>query len=152
MKFYLDGYNVIGAIDHIQLSDTNKVQKFIEWLQKHKQKGQQLVVIFDGQNEFQLSPTKENLPSITIIHTSATRSADDYIKEKIFTLNDKSNKVIVSSDKDIIYHAKKAKFKVMNSQEFIIMFSKKEESEERKFSPKISERHVNYWLDQFNQE
>ena len=75
-----------------------------------------------------------------------------HIKEKIFTLNDKSNKVIVSSDKDIIYHAKKAKFKVMNSQEFIIMFSKKEESEERKFSPKISERHVNYWLDQFNQE
>ncbi len=152
MKFYLDGYNVIGAIEHIELSDQNKVPKFIEWIQKHKRKGQQLVVIFDGQNEFQLSPTKEQLPSITIIHTSGTRSADDYIKEKVFTLNDKSNKVIVTSDRDIIFHAKKAKFKVISSREFIMMFTKKEEGEERKYSPKISDRHVNYWLDQFNKD
>ena len=150
MKFYLDGYNVIGKTDHIQLSEPDKIDRFIKWLQKHQKKGQQLVVIFDGQNEFQRSPTKQQLPGITIIHTSASRSADDYIKEKILTLGDKSNKVIVSSDNDILYHAKKAKFKVMGSHEFIMMFTKKEIVDEVKYSPKISDRHVDFWLDQFN--
>ena len=40
----------------------------------------------------------------------------------------------------------------MGAHEFIIMFTKKEVGEAVKYSPKISDRHVDYWLDQFKQD
>ena len=152
MKFYLDGYNVIGSSDHIQLSQPDKIDKFIQWLQKHQKKGQQLVVIFDGKNEFMMSATKEHLPGITIIHTSADRSADDYIKEKVLTLSDRSNKVIVSSDRDILFHARKSKFNVMSSPDFLQFHGTHPSAIPHKKSPKITDRHVNYWLNEFNSD
>ena len=151
MKYYLDGYNVIGYCDHIQLSNPNKVELLVAWLQKHQKKGVQLVLIFDGKNEFMASPTKQHLPGLTIIHTAADRSADDYIKEVILTKRDKSNKVIVTSDRDILYHAKKAQFKVMSSDAFLNFISQVVTHEPQKRSPKITDRHVDYWLNEFNQ-
>ena len=149
MKFYLDGYNIIGSADHISLADKDKIEVLIRWLKRYQKKGQQLVIIFDGQNEFMQSPTKERLPGITIIHTSATRSADEYIKEKIIPLKDTANKVIVTSDRDILFHAKKAKFKTMKSDQFLAWFCKDDPELPSKKSPSITERHVDFWLNEF---
>ena len=149
MKFFLDGYNVIGQANHISLTDPNKIERFIEWLKKYIKKGDQLVIIFDGKNKFVDFPTAEKLPGITIIHTPASQSADDYIKEKILTKSDRSTMVVVSSDRDILFHAKKAKVKSMRGADFLKWFCQMGTEEERKVSPKVTSDHIEYWLNEF---
>lgn len=151
MKYYLDGYNVIGQANHISLADNNKVAALIELLQKYRKSGDHLVVIFDGQNNLVGFPMSEKLPGITIIHTSGTRTADDYIKEKILTKKDKSNIILVTSDRDILFHAKKANLTTMGSGQFLSMFCQSNEINKAKKSPVISDHHINYWLNEFNQ-
>ncbi len=152
MKFYLDGYNVIGQANHISLTDSNKIERFIEWLKKYLKKGDQLVIIFDGKNKFVDFPTTQKLPGMTIIHTPASQSADDYIKDKVLTKKDTSNIVVVSSDRDILFHAKKAKVKAMRSADFLSWFCHESMGSTGKKSPNITNEHIEYWLDAFNQE
>jgi predicted RNA-binding protein with PIN domain len=151
MTYYLDGYNVIGQANHISLADNNKVAALIELLQKYRKSGDHLVVIFDGQNKMVGFPMTEKLPGITIIHTSGNRSADDYIKEKVLTKKDKSNIILVTSDRDILFHAKKANVTTIGSAQFLTMFCNHDVVNEEKKSPTISDNHVNYWLNEFNQ-
>ncbi len=150
MKFYLDTYNIIGVMDSISLADSNKVHAFIEFLKNKRQEGHQLIVIFDGQNPNIEFPTTEKLPGITIIHTSASRSADDYIKQKVLTKSDVSNITVVTSDRDIIFHAKKSHVKTMSSIDFVRWITHKEASEPSKKSPRITEKNINYWLNEFD--
>ncbi len=151
MKFYLDAYNIIGAMDSISLADANKVKQFIEVLKRNSKKSCQFVVIFDGQNPLIEFPTSEKLPGITIIHTSSSRSADDYIKEKVFIKSDKSNITVVTSDRDILYHAKKAHIKTMSSSHFLKWLLDQPEEEISKKSPPITKKSIDYWLTEFDQ-
>ena len=149
MKFILDGYNVIGKADHINLSDSDKEYKLIQWLSNYLKKGMQLTIVYDGQNEHMNFPTKEKYQGITMIRTSGDRSADDYIKQKLITQSNPENTVIVTSDRDIIQHAKQAKFNVMTSDEFLKWFCKTEKPKQGKKSPRITDKHVDYWLNKF---
>ena len=150
MKFILDGYNVIGKMEDMSLSSANKESTFIDWLRHRIKKGMHVMVIFDGQNEFITFPTKEKLPGITVIHTSVDQTADDYIKENIFTKSQSKNAVVVTSDRDILYHAKQAKVKGMSSEDFLAFISKEKRAPGGKKSPRITERHMNYWLNEFD--
>lgn len=150
MKYYLDGYNVIGQSKHISLSDSDKVTALIQLLQKYRKAGDHLIIIFDGQNPMIEFPTKEKHPGITVIHTSASRSADDYIKETVLNKKDKSNIVIVTSDRDILYHAKKAKVNAIGSAQFLTMFCQQDAVQDTKKSPNITDQHIDYWLDEFS--
>ena len=152
MKFYLDGYNVIGQANHIALSDPNKVEALVQLLKKYRKSGDQLIVIFDGKNQFVEFPMTEKLPGITIIHTSASTSADDYIKEKVLTKKDVSNIVVVTSDRDILFHAKKARVRTIGSADFLRLFCQEGAIKDEKKSPQITDGHIDYWLDEFNQE
>lgn len=150
MKYVLDGYNVIGASDHVQLSDANKEDRLVEWLGRFITKGVHLVVVFDGQNEYLDFPSKERLPGITKITTGKSRSADDYIKDVFFTKKDTTSMVIVTSDNDILYHAKKAKIKTMTSDQFLTQFCKHAPHKSNKRTPAITDEHVNEWLAEFD--
>ena len=152
MKYYLDGYNVIGQTNHISLADKNKITALIQLLQKYRKSGDHLVIIFDGQNNMVGFPMSEKLLGITIIHTSGNRSADDYIKEKVLTKKDKSGFILVTSDRDILFHAKKANVTTIGSAQFLTMFCQNNELNEGKKSPIISDNHINYWFSEFNQE
>ena len=150
MKYYLDGYNVIGHSHQINLADANKVNALIQLLIKYRKPRDHLVVIFDGQNPLVEFPMTEKRPGITIIHTSGTRSADNYIKEKILTKKDKSNIIIVSSDRDVLFHAKKANVNTMGSAQFLAMFCQQGAFNDAKASPTITDSHVDYWLQEFD--
>jgi predicted RNA-binding protein with PIN domain len=149
MKFLIDAYNVIGQLDHISLSDPQKVPKFIDWITRHQKKGMQAILVFDGQNELIGFPTTEKRPGLTIVHTSGQRSADAYIKNKIDGMSDVSNIMVVTSDNDIIRHIKKKKVKVMQAASFIIWLLEKNDEDPAKKSPIINQRHVDYWLNEF---
>ena len=150
MKYILDGYNVIGAMDSIGLGDKDKESKCVAWLQRYRQGADQVVLIFDGQNTFVDFPTTERLPGITVIHTAISRSADDYIKQKILTKKDTSHIVVVTSDNDILYAAKKAKVKTMASPAFLAFWTRDKSGVPPKRSPQITDKHVDFWLDEFD--
>ena len=149
MKYVLDGYNVIGASDHIQLSDTHKEDRFTDWLKKYQSKGMYIIIIFDGQASALDYPTKERMPGITKITTGRSRSADQYIKEIFLTKKDTSGMVIVTSDNDILYHAKKAKVTTMTSSQFLTLFSRQGSSVTEKKTPPVTDADIDYWLGEF---
>ena len=149
MKYMLDGYNVIGQVNHISLADANKIERFIEWLTKYRKAGDHLTVVFDGQNEYVGFNRTEKHPGVTIVHTAASESADDYIKEKMRT-KDTSNITVVTSDRDILFHAKKANVRAMTSVAFLNWFCKDTPKSDVKQSPRITSHHVEQWLDEFN--
>ncbi len=150
MKFIIDAYNVIGQLDHIQLTNPNKVALFVDWVERNKSKGDQYQLVFDGQNQMVGFPTKEKRPGVTVVHTPGDQSADTYIKEKVKNVKDHSNLIVVTSDRDILFFAKKNQIKTLNSSGFILYMLQKETSEPTKISPKINQKHIDYWLDEFS--
>lgn len=150
MKYMLDAYNIIGQLDHIQLSDANKVNRFIDWLDRHRANRMMLYVVFDGQDPLVTFPRTQRRPSIVIIHTSGERSADDYIQDRINAMSDTSGWVVVSSDRAILDHAKKRRVKTMNATSFILMVLKNESSQDAtKPEGRINQAHIDYWLNEF---
>ena len=62
MKYIIDGYNIIGASDCIQLADKHKEDQLVEWLKQRQTRGVHVVIVFDGQVNALDFPTKERLP------------------------------------------------------------------------------------------
>ena len=149
MKIIVDAYNIIGHLDHIQLSDPNKVELFTQWLIRNRKNKVHIIAVFDGQNELVGFPTTERHPGVTIIHTSGQRSADQYIMDKLDSMTDFSTTMVVSSDREIILHAKKKKVKIMGALAFIMYMQQRESPLEQKRMPKINDKHVDYWLNEF---
>ena len=150
MRFLIDAYNVIGQLDHIQLSDPNKVNLFVDWIERNKEAGDQMILVFDGQNKLMGFSSTEKRMGMTVIHTSGQRTADTYIKDKLAVTKDKSNIIVVTSDRDILYFAKKNKIKTITSKGFILFMLEKQEQEDSKVSPIINQKHIDYWLNEFS--
>ncbi|MGC6367743.1 MAG: NYN domain-containing protein [Candidatus Marinamargulisbacteria bacterium] len=151
MKYIVDAYNVIGQLDDIQLNDPDKVNKFLGWIQRNIKAGMHITGVFDGQNELVGFPMTEKRPGITIVHTSGQQSADDYIKGKISRLTDASNTIVVTSDRDILHHAKKHRVKTLTSPLFIQLMHQTPPQKHSKKSPRITDQHVDYWLNEFGE-
>ncbi|MEK9726798.1 MAG: NYN domain-containing protein [Candidatus Margulisiibacteriota bacterium] len=149
MKFIIDAYNVIGQLDHIELSHPNKASLFIDWIERNKNKKDQMVLVFDGKNKWLDFTTTQHRQGIKIIHTPVSLTADDYIKQKIEKMSDRSNVVVVSSDQDICFFVKKQQVKVWSSKAFILYLLKKNELEKVKESPQINQQHIDYWMNEF---
>ena len=151
MKYIIDAYNVIGQLDGIQLNDPDKVRKFLAWIQRNIKVGMHITGVFDGQNDLVGFPMTEKRSGITIVHTSGQQSADDYIKEKISRLSDASNTIFVTSDRDILHHAKKYRVKTLTSPLFIQLMHQTAPQQNNKKSPRITDHHVDYWLNEFGE-
>ena len=149
MNYVLDGYNVIGYADHIQLSDLNKEYALVKWLSQYKVPKTHLTIVFDGQNKDMNFASKEQFEGITMIQTPGGQSADNYIKDVIMEKRSNQNTTIVSSDREIQLYAKKARFNVISSSKFLSNFCQKSPPKSGKKSPKITNRHIDYWLNEF---
>lgn len=152
MKFWLDAYNIIGQMDGIQLRQSDKVERFIDWVDRHKKSSDHMLIIFDGQNRDVGFPTTEKRSGMTIVHTSGQRSADQYIKDKSQALSDTSAIILVTSDRDILRAATAKRIRSMSPLAFIAYMTKKTEGESPKASPVINERHVDFWLREFGDD
>ena len=151
MRFLIDAYNVIGQSDHIQLKDPNKVSAFVGWLIRNRRQKDHFSVVFDGQNKWMGFPTTEKRSGLVIIHTAIDRSADQYIKDKLEQLTDKSAITVVTSDRDIQLFAKKRQVKCIDATAFIRYINHQNEQENEKNLPPITEQHVEGWLKEFGQ-
>jgi predicted RNA-binding protein with PIN domain len=151
MKFILDAYNVIGQLDHIQLSDPNKVPLFIDWLSRNASSGMYFQVIFDGKDPMVGFPTTEKRPGMTIVHTPGDQTADAYIKQKVDQLTDRSSLIVVTSDRDILHYVRKKRVKTLSASVFILHILQTSDAAPEKQSPVINDRHVDQWLAEFGE-
>ena len=152
MKYIIDGYNIIGASDCIQLTDKHKEDQLVEWLKQRQTRGVHVVIVFDGQVNALDFPTKERLPGITKITTGRSQSADQYIKDVFLTKKDTSGMVIVTSDNDILYYAKKVKVSTMTSTQFLDHISRRGVQTFEKKTPPVTDADVDYWLGEFDND
>ena len=124
MRFWIDGYNLIGQLNSIQLSDTQKEDKLLEWLDGTIQTNQKAVVVFDGQKH-QAYQTQQSFGAITCIYTDPYESADDFLIKK---MEQHKQDVWVSSDRNIKDKAKLNRCKCLACLEWINYILKSKQS------------------------
>lgn len=121
-------------------------------VQKAWKKPLELYVFFDGKKN-KGDPTEEETVSGMHIYYSQDLSADYLIKRWIKRFRTPADVRIVTSDKDILGHARKWKCAVQTSEDFAkwvdSVLNPKLEPPEKSPDAPVTEKDVNYWLSLF---
>jgi len=151
MKYLIDGYNLIGKIDKIPLSDPQKEEKLIVFITcRGVIPKDRFMIVFDGQDPNVEIPRKELRDAFTLYFTAYSESADAYMIRTIESQPPKSPLVIVSSDNDILFAAKRARLKHMKSEHFLRDYRHVDDSDVNDEKPHIG-GDVDYWLTEFGE-
>jgi predicted RNA-binding protein with PIN domain len=118
MPYLIDGHNLIGKIDSIQLSEIDDERKLIELLRAYFQEsGRNAEVFFDN-----AAPTDARTRKFSRVKAHFVRSgetADRAIARRLSQLGRKAaNWTVVSSDREVQAGARRAGANVMSSEEF----------------------------------
>ena len=149
MRYLIDGYNLIGKIDHILLSDANKEDKLLAFITRHVvDPKDRFVVVFDGQDPYVDIPHKSIKGAVTIYTTPFSESADAYMIRQIES-QPKSSYVVVSSDNAILTVAKRMRCKWMKSEDFL-KSHRYPQTELDDDKPSSIPGDLDYWLSQFS--
>ena len=149
MNYIIDGYNVIGKLKAISLSDPEKeekLQKLIDRLAPGKKDSFHL--IFDGHNHYHPHGSRTTIGRFKISFTALGESADDYLKHLIETTKSKTNICIVTSDSEILIEAARKRILTQRSELFLSNLFK--ESPSQKPGAKLSEDEIQYWTKKFS--
>jgi predicted RNA-binding protein with PIN domain len=133
---------------HIALSDPEKEKKLINYLNAQNKQGKdRFTIIFDGKNNDIFGRTIYNIRRCQIIFTQSDESADEYIINQISRGKERTGMVIVSSDNAILNKAKKQKYKMLKSEEFINKYQVSIANSNDQQS--ITNTETDFWLEQF---
>ena len=163
MHYIIDGHNLIGKMPDISLKDPNDEIKLTirikSWVAESKKR--QVTLFFDGgiQGSHQNRLSGRNMK---VIFAPSGRTADSLIISQMRKLKNPREYTLVTSDREIIGHAKSLRIRSLLSEEFIdrmgFVFKEKPEKApkvEKEAKPdkpdasKISEAEVQEWLDLF---
>lgn len=163
MHYIIDGHNLIGKMPDISLKDPNDEIKLTmrikSWVAESKKR--QVTLFFDGgiQGSHQNRLSGRNMK---VIFAPSGRTADSLIISQMRKLKNPRDYTLVTSDREIIGHAKSLRIRSLLSEEFIermgFIFkekpekapkAKKETKPDKPDAAKISEAEVQEWLDLF---
>jgi predicted RNA-binding protein with PIN domain len=163
MHYIIDGHNLIGKMPDISLKDPNDEIKLTmrikSWVAESKKR--QVTLFFDGgiQGSHQNRLSGRNMK---VIFAPSGRTADSLIISQMRKLKNPREYTLVTSDREIIGHAKSLRIRSLLSEEFIermgFVFKEKPEKApkvEKEAKPdkpdasKISDAEVQEWLDLF---
>lgn len=117
MGYLIDGHNLIGQLPDLSLSDPNDeaklVQKLMGFCARTRKK---CVVVFDGGLPGGWS-TLSTRP-VEVIFASPGTNADRIMRERIQSLRDPGQWVVVSNDREVLAAAQARKIKTMRSAGF----------------------------------
>ena len=151
MKYIIDGYNLIGKLNSISLSDSQKEDKCISYLQNLPSKTQdRFYCVFDGKSKYSDYKSVQTYASITVIYTDPAQSADSYIINYCDSKKNRSGIIGVSSDNDILYNLRKLKVKTLTCHEFINYFSTYQKSGNDKTDLFSDDEDIDFWLKRFS--
>lgn len=152
MRYIIDGYNLIGKIDKISFSHPEKENQLIQFIEARGLKPRdQFLIVFDGKGDLNLHVAKEKKGPFTLLFTPNYQTADDYIAELVQKTKNKTGKVVISSDNEVIRAAKQARVEVQKCEEFLTHFHNQDgPSLDNEKPSRVGEADINFWLDQFS--
>ena len=163
MIYLIDGHNLIGKLPDIQLSDPDDEQKLVkrlnDWcLLDNRRK---IKVFFDA-GEFGGLGDMLSRPAVRVQFSRVGQTADSVIVQFLQTIKNPQEFTLVTSDREIIYAARKRRVGYILSEEFAILLAEelqpdpKTETEEIKPEEKgaesevdVSDSEVQTWLRAF---
>ena len=163
MHYIIDGHNLIGKLPDISLKDPNDEVKLTmrlkSWVAESKKR--QVTLFFDGG---MMGSTLNRMSSrnLKVIFAPSGRTADSLIISHMRKLKNPRGYTLVTSDREIIGHAKSLRIRSLLSEEFIehmgFVFKEmpektqkvtKEIKPDKPDAAEISEAEVQEWLELF---
>jgi len=150
MKFIIDGYNLIGQHPSLALSDADKEDKLVHYINTTSTKlNDRFQVVFDGQSQIFPNRSRYSLGRVAVLYTSYGESADEVIVQGLSRVGQKSGMTVVSSDREIILGAKSNQIPSMNCPDFLNYLTASSKQTAQKPGP--SQRDTDYWLGLFGE-
>jgi len=121
MIIVVDAYNVLKRETHSIIVSHQERVTFLSYISHYsKQKGHEMVVVFDGGESSWPSVNKQR--HVTIVYSGIQRSADDYIRSYL-AQNAHKDIVLVSSDNELNQWAEKHAIPSVDSDVFYAKLS-----------------------------
>ncbi|MBN2043477.1 MAG: NYN domain-containing protein [Anaerolineales bacterium] len=149
MPYLIDGHNLIGKIPGLQLDDVDDERELIERLLIYcQQTGKDAEIYFDRSATGHARASVHGRVTARFVRSGET--ADQAISRHLKRLgNAAANWTVVSSDRQVQNAAKRARARVIESEEFSRELAAGPAVDKNRESPPISEDEVDEWLDMF---
>jgi predicted RNA-binding protein with PIN domain len=144
LHYILDGYNIIKNSSFKRIKKLKDQRVALLMMLKEKKsylgKKSKITVVFDGKKDnFDISYRKDEDIEIVFTHNE---SADDWIKDKVKSLKDVKDTVVVSDDKEIIFFVKSYVKSYMGVEEFMEKFSPSKAKPDDFIKPELSYKEI----------
>jgi predicted RNA-binding protein with PIN domain len=150
MNYIIDGYNLIGKLNSISLSDKQKEDKCISYLQNLPTKPKdRFLCVFDGKCKYSEYKSVHDYAFITVVFTDPEQTADSYIINYCAQKKDKSNIIGVSSDNEILYRLRKLRIKTFSCLEFVSYFNSFQTNNYENHESYLNDKDLDFWLNEF---
>lgn len=124
MIFLVDGHNLIGKLPDIQLSDPDDEQKLVtrlnDWCLLDKRR--KIMVFFDA-GEFGGLGDMLSRPTVRVQFSRVGQTADSVIVNYLQAIKNPQEFTLVTSDREIIYAARKRRVGYILSEEFSVLLA-----------------------------
>lgn len=152
MPYLIDGHNLIGKMPGLNLDDLDDEQRLIEILQEFcTQNSKEVEVFFDQSSTGQGKARVHG--RVTARYIGAHETADQAIARRLKNLNrEAANWSVVSSDREVQAAAKRARARIVPSNEFSGQLSKPASKTEDFTDEKLSKDEVDEWMELFGEK
>ena len=152
MPYLIDGHNLIACLPDISLDDphdeallVNKLKGFAASTRK------QCAVIFD--HGLPGGSSSMSTRGVQVTFAAAHHaSADDLIKQRINKTNDAPNWIVVSSDHEVLNHARRNRMKCLTSTQFARLLQSSQPERKslgEEIHPTVSEEEIDEFYQAF---
>lgn len=161
MPYLIDGHNLIGQLNDIDLSDPDDEVKLVLTLRRYAGRvRKKITVVFDGGLEAGLEKGLST-HSVQVRFAAKRSSADNVIRDIIYKTKNPAGWIVVSSDLAIRNIAHQKRMQMMKADEFAkilhstLSTAKKQksrkgvESSSKKTDPRLSKAEIDEWMDIF---
>jgi len=129
MHYWIDGYNFFFRLTKNYKAMREQERELLLKLYKTMQHlGSQMTVVFDGREKDPPEALLRNLRSMKIVYTPATQTADHYIVEMLEHTQNPDQEMVISSDRELLRHAKQRGARTQTIEEFLDSLSRKKVS------------------------
>jgi len=145
MPYLIDGHNLIACLPDISLDDPNDEAQLVNKLKGFSARTRKkCAVIFDHGLPGGSSSLSTRGVQVTFAAAHHS-SADDIIKRRINKTNDAPNWIVVSSDLEVLSHARRHRMKCVTSTQFARLLQSSQPERERRgeeIHPTVSEEEI----------
>ena len=145
MPYLIDGHNLIACLPDISLEDPNDEARLVNKLKGFAARTRKkCAVIFDHGLPGGHSSMSTRGVQVTFAAAQHT-SADELIKRRINKTNDAPNWIVVSSDHEVLNHARRQRMNCMTSTQFARLLQSSQparESRGEEIHPTVSDEEI----------